>query len=121
MRIARGINAGRSGDLTRIDRDSATLPNPPEALYKFGFLPWLSASLAEGIRHIERKYRIENNHAVLKQHLRLMRVFQTLTGTKAALADTETFCANRKGQFENCETGVINELAFGAQQFKEAA
>ncbi|WP_281171999.1 MULTISPECIES: hypothetical protein [Leisingera] len=43
-----------------------------------------------------------------------MRGFQTLAGAKAALAGIATFRAIRKGQFENCETGVINEIVFVA-------
>ena len=76
------------------------------------------------IRHVDRKYlnnRIESDHAALKQRLRPMRGFQTLAGAKAALAGTETFRTIRKGQFENCETGAINEIAFIAKLFQEAA
>lgn len=32
-----------------------------------------------------------------------------------------TFRTIRKGQFENCETGVINEINFVAKLFPEAA
>lgn len=76
------------------------------------------------IRHVDRKYlnnRIESDHAVLKQRLRPMRGFQTMAGAKAALAGIETFRTIRKGQFENCETGVANEIAFVAKLFPEAA
>ena len=76
------------------------------------------------ICHAERKYlnnRIESDHAALKQRLRPMRRFQTLAGAKAALAGFETFRTIRKGQFENCETGVINEITFIAKLFQEAA
>ncbi|MFY0312866.1 DDE-type integrase/transposase/recombinase, partial [Leisingera sp. D0M16] len=76
------------------------------------------------IRHVDRKYlnnRIESDHAALKQRLRPMRGFQTLAGAKAALAGIETFRTIRKGQFENCETGVINEIAFIDKLFQEAA
>lgn len=76
------------------------------------------------IRHVDRKYlnnRIESDHAALKQRLRPMRGFQTLAGAKAALAGIETFRTIRKGQFENCKTGVINEIAFIAKLFPEAA
>lgn len=50
-----------------------------------------------------------------------MHGFQTLAGAKAALAGIETFCTIRKGEFENCETGVINEIAFIDIPFQEAA
>ncbi|WP_172677887.1 DDE-type integrase/transposase/recombinase [Ruegeria sp. 6PALISEP08] len=76
------------------------------------------------IRHIDRKYlnnRIESDHAALKQRLRPMRGFQTLAGAKAALAGIETFRTIRKGQFENCETRVINEIIFVENLFQETA
>lgn len=76
------------------------------------------------IHHIDRKYlnnRIESDHTALKQRLRPMRGFQTLAGAKAALAGIETFRTIRKGQFENCETGVINEITFIANLFPAAA
>ena len=76
------------------------------------------------IRHIDRKYlnnRIESDHAALKHRLRPMRGLQTLAGAKAALAGIETFRTIRKGQFENCETGVINEIDFVANLFPAAA
>ena len=44
-----------------------------------------------------------------------------LAGAKAALAGIETFRTIRKGQFENCETGVINEITFIANLFPAAA
>lgn len=78
----------------------------------------------DAIRHIDRKYlnnRIESDHAALKQRLRPMRGFRTLAGAKAALAGIETFRTIRKGQFENCETGVINEIDFVAKLFQDAA
>ena len=76
------------------------------------------------VRHVDRKYlnnRIESDHAALKQRLRPMRGFQTLAGAKAALAGIETFRTIRKGQFENCKTGVANEIDFVAKLFPEAA
>lgn len=72
------------------------------------------------IRRIDRKYlniRIESDHAALKQRLRPMRGFQTLAGAKAAIAGIETFRTIRKGHFEDCETGVVNEIAFIANLF----
>lgn len=78
----------------------------------------------DAIRHVDRKYlnnRIESDHAALKQRLRPMRGFQTLAGAKAALAGIETFRTIRKGQFENCESGVANEIAFVAELFPKAA
>ena len=50
-----------------------------------------------------------------------MRGFQTLAGATAALAGIETFRSIRKGQFENCDTVVINEIAFVENLFPEAA
>lgn len=76
------------------------------------------------IRHIDRKYLnnpIKSDHAALRQRLRPMRGFQTQAGAKAALAGIETFRSIGKGQFENCETGVINEIAFIAKLFPVAA
>ncbi len=76
------------------------------------------------IRHVDRKFlnnRIESDHAALKQRLRPMRGFQTLAGAKAAIAGIETFRTIRKGQFANCDTGVINEIAFVENLFPEAA
>nr|WP_245890549.1 IS6 family transposase [Roseovarius confluentis] len=76
------------------------------------------------IRHVDRKYlnnRIESDHAALKQRLRPMRGFRTMAGAKAALAGIETFRTIRKGQFENCKTGVANEIDFVAKLFPEAA
>lgn len=76
------------------------------------------------IRHVDRKYlinRIESAHAALKQRLRPMHGFQTMAGAKAALAGIETFRTIRKGQFENCEPGVANEIYFLAKLFPEAA
>ncbi len=78
----------------------------------------------DAIRHVDRKYlnnRIESDHASLKQRLRPMRGFQTLVGAKAALAGFETFRTIRKGQFENCEIGVANEIDFVAELFPETA
>ena len=40
---------------------------------------------------------------------------------KAALPGIETSRTNRKGQFETCDVGVINEIAFVARLFQEAA
>nr|WP_309504364.1 DDE-type integrase/transposase/recombinase [uncultured Roseovarius sp.] len=74
--------------------------------------------------HVDRKYlnnRIKSDHASLKQRLRHMRGFQTLVGAKAALAGIETFRTIRKGQFENCEIGVANEINFVAELFPETA
>lgn len=76
------------------------------------------------IRHVDRKHlnnRIESDHASLKQRLRPMRGFQTMAGAKAAIAAIEAFRTIRKGQFENCGTGVANEIAFVAKLFPEAA
>jgi len=76
------------------------------------------------IRHVDRKYlsnRIESDHAALKQRLRPMRDFQPLAGAKAALAGIETFRTIRKGQFENCAIGVVNEIAFAAKLVPKAA
>ena len=76
------------------------------------------------IRHLDRKYmnnRIESDHAALKQRLRPMRGFQTRAGAKATIAGIETFRTIRKGQFEKCETGVINEIAFIENLFPKAA
>ena len=67
----------------------------------------------KAIRHIVRSFlgnRIESDHAALNQCLCPMQGFQTLAGAKAARAGIETFCTIRKGQFENCEIGVINKL-----------
>lgn len=78
----------------------------------------------KAIRNIDRKYlnnRIESDDAARKQRLRPMRRFQTLAGAKAATTSIETFRTIRKGQFENCETGVINEIAFIANLFPVAA
>ena len=50
-----------------------------------------------------------------------MRGFQTLAGAKSALAGIETFRTIRKGQFETFKVGVINEIAFVAKLFQEAA
>lgn len=77
----------------------------------------------DAIRHVDRKYlnnRIESDHAALKQRLRPMRGFQTMAGAKAALAGIETFRTIRKGQFENCERGVANEIDFVANLFPQA-
>nr|WP_065335501.1 IS6 family transposase [Tritonibacter mobilis] len=76
------------------------------------------------IRHADRKYlnnRIESDHAALKQRLSPMRGFRTMAGAKAALAGIETYRTIRKGQFENCERGVANEIDFVAKLFPEAA
>ena len=76
------------------------------------------------IRHIDCKHlnnRIESDHAALKRRLRPTRGFQTLAGAKAALAGIETFRTIRKGQFEDCETVVTNEIAFVANLFPVAA
>lgn len=78
----------------------------------------------DAIRHVEREYlnnRIESDHAALKQRLQPMRGFRTLARAKAALAGIETFRTIRKGQFENCKTGVANEIAFVADLFPGAA
>lgn len=83
---------------------------------------WLGPE--DAIRHVDRKYlnnRIESDHAALKQRLRPVRGFQTMAGAKAALAGIETFRTIRKGQFENCTTGVTNEIDFVAKLFLEAA
>ena len=50
-----------------------------------------------------------------------MRGFQTMAGAKAALAGTETIRTIRKGQFENCEPEIANEIDFEAKLFPEAA
>ena len=50
-----------------------------------------------------------------------MHGFQTMAGAKAALAGIETLRTIRKGQFENCEHGVANEIYFLAKLFPEAA
>lgn len=47
--------------------------------------------------------------------------FRTLAGAKAALAGIETFRIIRKGQFENCEPGMVNEIDFVAMLFQDAA
>ncbi|MFN3210044.1 MAG: hypothetical protein ACE369_13780 [Roseovarius sp.] len=44
-----------------------------------------------------------------------------LAGAKAALAGMETFHTNRKGQFENSNAGLTNEIAFIANLFPVAA
>ncbi|WP_442970410.1 DDE-type integrase/transposase/recombinase [Roseovarius sp. E0-M6] len=78
----------------------------------------------DAIHHVDRKYqnnRIESDHAALKQRLRPMRGFRTMAGAKAALAGIETFHKIRKGQFEDCEAGVANEISFVANLFPEAA
>ena len=82
------------------------------------------ARARNAIRHIDLKYlinRIESEHAALKQRLRPMWGFQTLAEAKSALAGIETFRTIGKGQFENCETGVNNEIAFIANLFPVAA
>lgn len=74
------------------------------------------------IRHVNRKHlnsRIESDHAALKQRLRPMRGFRTLASAKAALAGIETFRTIRKGQFENCEIGVTNEIQIVVKPFSE--
>lgn len=48
-------------------------------------------------------------------------MFRTLAGAKAALAGIETFRTIRKGQLENCETGVINKIDFVVRLFPDAA
>lgn len=76
------------------------------------------------IRHVDRKYlnnRIESDHVALKQRLRPMRGFRSMAGANAALAGIETFRTIRKCQFENCKTGVANEIDFVAKLFPEAA
>lgn len=76
------------------------------------------------VRHVDRKYlnnRIESDHVALKQRLRPMRGFRTPAGAKAPLAGIEAFRTIRKGQFENCKTGVANEIDFAARLFPEAA
>lgn len=78
----------------------------------------------DAIRHVARKHlnnRIESDHAALKQRLRPMRGFQTLAEAKAAPAGIETFRTIRRGQFGNCQTGMINEIAFVDNLFPEAA
>lgn len=50
-----------------------------------------------------------------------MRGLQTLAGAKAALACIETLRTIRKGNFENCETGIINEIDFVSNLFPVAA
>lgn len=78
----------------------------------------------DAIPRVDRKYlnnRIESDHAGLKQRLRPMRGFQTLAGAKAAIAVIEAFRSIRKGQFENCDTGGINKIAFVDNLFREAA
>lgn len=44
-----------------------------------------------------------------------------LAVAKAALAGIEAFRTIRKGQFRNCETGVVNEIDFVAKLFTDAA
>ncbi|WP_346891146.1 hypothetical protein [uncultured Roseibium sp.] len=51
---------------------------------------------------------------------RSLRGFRAPAGAKAALAGIETFRAIRKGQYENCEIGVTNEIHFVAKLFPEA-
>lgn len=76
------------------------------------------------IRHITRKglnNRIESDHAALQQYLRPMRGFRSLSSAKATLKGIETFRTIKKGQFERCERGVLNEIKFVADLFPEAA
>jgi IS6 family transposase len=50
-----------------------------------------------------------------------MRGFQTLAGTKAALAGIEAFRTIRNRQFRNCEIGGAYEIDFVAKLSLKAA
>ncbi|WP_417806365.1 hypothetical protein [Thioclava sp.] len=65
--------------------------------------------------------RLKIDHVAHKPRLRSMRGFLTLAGAKAPLIAIGTFCTIHKGQFENCETGVINEIDFVARPFSDTA
>lgn len=73
------------------------------------------------LRLTARRNRIESDHAALKQRLRPMRSFRTLSGAKATLAEIETFRTIRNGQLENSKVGVGNEIVFVANFFPDAA
>lgn len=78
----------------------------------------------DAIRHIDRKHlnnRIEGDHGALKQLLKPKRGFRSLTAAKNTLKGIETLRAIKKGHFENNQTGVLNEIAFVAGLFDEAA
>lgn len=50
-----------------------------------------------------------------------MRGLQALAGAREAPAGIETLRSIRKGRFGNCDTGAVNEIAFGGNLFPEAA
>ncbi len=79
---------------------------------------------ADQIRHVDRKHlnnRIESDHAALKRLLGRSQSFRSLRSAKATLAGVETLRTIKKGQFENCEPGVHNEIAFIRNLFADAA
>lgn len=78
----------------------------------------------EAIRHVARKHlnnRIEGDHGALKQLLKSKRGFRGLSAAKNTLKGIETFRAIKKRHFRDNQIGVINEIAFVAKLFDEAA
>lgn len=78
----------------------------------------------DAIIHVDRKHlnnRIEGDHGTLKQLLRPKRDFRQLTAVKNTLKGIETHRAIQKGRFTNSDPGALNEIAFVANLFNEAA
>ncbi len=78
----------------------------------------------DAILHVDRKYlnnRIEGDHGDLKQLHRPKRGFRQLSAAKNTLKGIETHRAIKKGRFANKELGVLNEVAFVAGLFHDAA
>jgi len=76
------------------------------------------------IIYVDRKYlnnRIEGDHGALKQLLRPKRGFRQLTAAKNTLKGIEAHRAIKKGHFTNNEPRVLNESAFVAGLFENAA
>lgn len=72
----------------------------------------------DAIRHVDRKHlnnRIEGDHRALKQLLKPKRGFRSLSAAKNILKGIE------KGHFQDTQTGVLNEIAFVAKLFDDAA
>jgi IS6 family transposase len=78
----------------------------------------------DAILHVDRKHlnnRIEGDHGALKQWLRPKRGFRRLSAAKNTLKGIETHRAIKKGHFADNQPGVLNEIAFVASLFQDAA